>query len=118
MAEGVRFVRVNGRVVPLKGKGSAPQGTSKRYGAKREITKTKQIGVGKGAAAGALAGIAATWKNPNPKMALKATLLGALGGAALGSIKVMKKGKGESNKQVAKRITGEKVKSKLQKTGV
>ena len=60
---GVKFIRVNGRVVPIKGEGSAPKGSgvSKRYGAKPEKAKpSKSIGVAKGAYAGATFGAAAT----------------------------------------------------------
>ena len=62
----MKFIRVNGRVVPIKGEGSAPKGSgiSKRYGAKQERAKpAKQIGVGKGAAFGAVAGLASSIYN-------------------------------------------------------
>lgn len=121
----MKFIRVHGRVVPVKDKGSAPKGSgiSKRYGAKKERAKpAKQIGVAKGAAFGAAAGLASSvYKKKSvtnvvgsgifkhtSKLALKkgfgvAAALGALAGAAIGSIKVYKKKRGESDMQAAKR---------------
>lgn len=121
----MKFIRVNGRVVPIKGEGSAPKGSgvSKRYGAKPERAKpAKQIGVAKGAAFGAVAGLASSiykkktvssivgsgiFKHTS-KLALKkgygfAAAIGAIAGAAVGSIKVYKKKRGESDMQAAKR---------------
>jgi hypothetical protein len=142
MSGGVKFVRINGRVVPLHGKGSAPDGASKRYGAKREITKPKQIGVQRGAQIGLIAGafskhaadFASNMKftrgavgpsiknafrkqNFNSKM-LAGAAMGTVIGAAIGSMKFYRAGKGESDKQLAARISGKKTKSKLPKTGV
>lgn len=52
MASDVKFIRVRGRIVPLKGKGSAPKGISKRYGAKTQKPKAKTIGEKRGATIG------------------------------------------------------------------
>jgi len=131
----MKFIRVNGRVVPIKGDGSAPKGSgiSKRYGAKPEKAKpSKSIGVGTGAANGAIlaagafsatelyrigkqaksivdarkSGIATIGKITKPasigKLA-KVAAIGAIVGAAIGSVKIYKKKRGESNAQMAKR---------------
>jgi hypothetical protein len=138
MSREVRFIRVNGRVVPIKAKGSAPKGVSKRYGAKREKPPIKSIGVGRGAVAGAVAGtfaksgsdlvsnlrytkgeVGSSLKNAFRASnfssgSLKNAAIGAFIGATIGSIKYTKRGKGESNKQVAMRVSGQ----KKNKTGV
>lgn len=103
MANDVRFIRVNGRVVPVKGKGSAPKGVSKRYGAKREKPKVKSIGVAKGAAVGTLA--SSIFARPKHiKSYIAAVAAGGIAGAAIGSLKFTKRGKGESKTQLAKRV--------------
>jgi hypothetical protein len=119
MTDGVKFVRIHGRVVPLKGKGSAPAGVSKRYGAKRENPKVKSLGAGKGAVIGVLSGLAATWKQRSIKSAAIGVGLFALAGAGLGaSIKSTKKGKGESDEQASRRVAGIVNHKKKHRTGV
>lgn len=131
MSGDVKFIRVGGRVIPIKGKGSAPSGISKRYGAKREKPKPKQVGVAKGAAVGAAAGAAFRFAQQsghvlrkmgtsagnsaafkwsvkqslrNKSGILKTAAFASAIGAALGSVKVWKKGKGENDKQLLKRM--------------
>lgn len=105
MAEGVKFIRVHGRVVPIKGKGSAPKGVSKRYGAKTQNPKSKSIGEKKGAAIGAVAGAAVALKHFKSKTATAASLfapfVGAVIGAGIGGIKHYSHAKGYSNSQMA-----------------
>jgi len=99
----MKFIRVNGRVVPIKGEGSAPKGSgvSKRYGAKKERAKpAKQIGIAKGAAFGAAAGAALKKFGSG---SVKGAAIGAAIGAVVGSVKLYKKKRGESAKQLAKR---------------
>lgn len=99
----MKFIRVNGRVIPVKGEGSAPKGSgvSKRYGAKKERAKSaKQIGIAKGASFGAVAGAALKKFGTG---SIKAAAIGAAAGAVIGSVKFYKKKRGESDKQLAKR---------------
>ena len=132
----VKFIRVRGRVIPVKGKGSAPKGVSKRYGAKREKPKAKSLGIAEGAKLGASLGFLVTGTKdlmtmaykgnqqlkaakaglstvggvrvPSFKKSVKGTIIGAIAGAAIGSLKFSRKGKGESNAQASKRIAGNK----------
>jgi len=101
--QGVKFVRIHGRIVPIKGKGSAPKGVSKRYGAKRQVTKSSSLGAGVGLAIGSAAGTVFGRRSSLAGMAFNAAI-GGLSGAFLGKIKVGKKGKGESDKQAADRM--------------
>lgn len=105
----VKFIRKGGRIIPIKGKGSAPKGVSKRYGAKRQKPKVKKLSGGKraaittfGTAVGALAGGGVS------KGKLKLSVLGGLAGGilarGLSGITYTKRGKGESKKQLAKRL--------------
>jgi hypothetical protein len=112
----MKFIRVHGRVVPLRGSGSAPTGISKRYGARRE--EPKQVGGGiKGIAKGALIGIGmntainAAFKKP---LGTHAGIMAGLGMAS-GSISVFKHGKGMGKMQMAKLASGKEIKSKLKK---
>lgn len=126
----VRFVRINGRVIPLRGKGSAPKGVSKRYGAKREIPKGRSLGMGAGSAIGSAIGFASslslnkvtsslTGKSTRSiglaygkRASAKHAILGASIGAFIGSMRFIKRGKGESNKQLALRASGDKARRK------
>lgn len=132
---GVRFARIHGRIVPLKGKGSAPNGVSKRYGAKRDLPKPTSPGIANGALFGATTalqvnlgldalegvnrGLRAHKMGMTAKGAVKHGLktilkaplfnfkLLALGtgvGAVLGAATYARRGKGESNSQLASRM--------------
>jgi hypothetical protein len=112
----VKFVRIHGKVVPLKGKGSAPGGVSKRYGAKREKPRVKKVGAAEGAlrVAGTMAGINLVSRafTGRPVFSLGNLAAGAIAGAAVGSISTTRRGKGESYAQAARRASGAKARQK------
>lgn len=97
---GVKFIRVRGKVVPIRGDGSAPKGAgiSKRYGAKKEkappvkrLPKIAQRAIqAAGIAGGALAlrGSAAS--------AISGALIGGVFGHSLSQIGFTKKARGET----------------------
>lgn len=104
----MKFIRKNGRIIPISGDGSAPKGSgvSKRYGIKKDEPKINKLnGIQKasitsvGAAAGALLSRGKGLAN----LAF-GTSIGVLVGHGIGSISFTKKGKGESSKQLANRI--------------
>lgn len=108
----VRFVRIKGRVVPIRGKGSAPKGSgiSKRYGAKREKPPVKKVFGKHGAAIGTIAGgVAGAAFGLRKKGTLIDGLLGgaigAFAGGGVGGVTKTKKAKGESSSQIAKRVS-------------
>mgnify|MGYP000918136117 CR=1 FL=1 len=105
MAGDVKFIRVHGRVVPIKGKGSAPKGVSKRYGVKTQKPKSVSLGEKKGAAIGAAIGAGVALKRFKSKTAtgvsLLAPFIGAVIGTGIGATKFYKHAKGHSDKQMA-----------------
>lgn len=108
----VRFIRRNGRVIPIRGKGSAPKGSgiSKRFGPKDQKKPPVKkvfgkhggaVGTALGAAAGAKFGLR---KGGTLVEGLLGGTLGALAGGGIGGLKKTKRAKGETSRQTAKRV--------------
>lgn len=94
MANSVRFVRVRGRVVPIRDNG-ATQGSKRRYPAIKPLGgKAVAVASAVTAAAGAVLF----------KSKFGAFASGLAGGLTAASVRVTKRAKGESNKHVVLRI--------------
>lgn len=96
MADGVRFVRVNGRVIPIRAKSGAPVNSKKKYPA------VKKAGVGAAVVGAAIgAGLAAKFK-----FGVFGTAgLAALSASSWGNSTFSKKAKGESNIHLSNRVS-------------
>lgn len=102
-----KFVRIHGRIVPIHGKGSAPSGVSKRYGGQKKKPAIKKLsGIQRAAVAsvGAAAGALLSRGKGIGKLAF-GTAIGAIVGTGISGIKLTKRAKGESTRQLSNRVS-------------
>ncbi len=102
----VKFIRRNGRIIPIRGKGSAPKGVSKRYGAKREKPKVHGLtNMQRNAVTATGAAVGALKSRGRGLITLGGGII--IGGAIANLVSATtfsKRGKGESKKQLARRV--------------
>lgn len=95
MANGVKFIRKGGRVIPIRESSGATANSKKKYPAVKRVSETTSALYG--------AGVAALFARSGSGIIIPAAM-GALSYGAMRNIAYSKKAKGESDKHLGQRV--------------